>query len=60
MDKELIMVVGSALLMSLLSFIMGLAIGAGEVVEINNGCHVYNNELYCPIYTSVDSVEVIM
>lgn len=58
MDKEFIFILVIFILTNLVSALIGFGYGfeSGDdtIIEITNGCHVYNNELYCPIFESVE------
>lgn len=63
MDKDLMLMIGTFFLTGFVSFLVGFGLGSEAGVEAgarsvvtptNSGCVVYNNELYCPIFESVE------
>lgn len=59
MNKELIIIlvifIFTSFVSTLIGFGFGFESGDDTIIELTNGCHVYNNELYCPIFESVET-----
>lgn len=60
MDNNLVLMLALTIGMLVLTFILGFAFGFEDgskvVTDMNNGCIIYNNAMYCEAYNNLEIV----